>query len=195
MKLRRGFKTEANAYAREFRAELGLAPYDPLCPWMLAQHLEITVTPLTYFIEIPDAVRCLTGQERQRFSAVTVFRGSRRSIVYNDAHHRHRQTSSIAHEISHGILGHPPTAPLNEYGCRYYDKAIEDEANWLGPALLISEEAALYIVSTKMTMTEAIITYGVSEDIITMRINVTGAQRRLERKYTRSSIFNKNWIF
>jgi Zn-dependent peptidase ImmA (M78 family) len=120
-----------------------------------------------------------------RGSAVTVFCGSIRSIVYNDAHHRHRQASSIAHELSHGILGHPPTPPLNKYGCRHYDRAIEDEANWLGHALLISEEAALYIVRTGMMMQEAIRTYGVSEDVITMRINVTGARRRVERQRVR----------
>jgi len=181
MTLRRGFKSEAHAYAREFRTELGLAPHDPLCPWQLAQHLEIPVMPLTDFTEIPEAVRCLTSQEKRSFSAVTVFCRSRRCIIYNDAHHRHRQASSISHEIGHGILGHPSTPPLNEYGCRHYDKAIEDEANWLGPALLISEEAALYIVRTGMLMPDAIKTYGVSDDVITMRLNVTAARRRIER--------------
>jgi Zn-dependent peptidase ImmA (M78 family) len=182
MTLRRGFKAEAHAYAREFRTELGLAPHDPLCPWVLAQHLEIPVIPLTDLTEIPEAVGCLTGRERQSFSAVTVFCRSRRCIIYNDAHHRHRQASSISHEISHGILGHPPTPPLNEYGCRHYDKAIEDEANWLGPALLISEEATLHIIRTGMLIPDAIKTYGVSDDVIIMRLNVTAARRRIERR-------------
>ena len=35
--LRWGFKTEANEYAREFRKELGLKLYDPLCPWTQAE--------------------------------------------------------------------------------------------------------------------------------------------------------------
>ena len=156
MTLRRGFKTEANAYAREFRTELRLAPHAPLCPWVLAQHLEIPVILLTDLIEIPDAIHCLTGRERASFSAVTVFHGSRRCIVYNGAHHRHRQAFSIAHELSHGILGHPPTSPLNEYGCQHYNQAVEDEAHWLGPALLISEKAALYIVRMGTMIQEAI---------------------------------------
>ena len=55
----------------------------------------------------------------------------------------------------------------------------------MGPALLISEEAALHIVRTGIMMHEAIKAYGVSEDVITMRINVTGARRRVERQRTR----------
>jgi Zn-dependent peptidase ImmA (M78 family) len=179
MTFRRGFKAEAHAYAREFRIELGVASHDPLSPWVLAQHLEIPVIPLMDFTEIPEAVHCLTRQEKRSFSAVTVFCRSRRCIIYNDAHHR--QASSIFHELSHGILGHPPTPPMNEYGCRHYDKAIEDEANWLGPALLISEEAALHIVRTGMLMPDAIKAYGVSDDVITMRLNVTAARRRIAR--------------
>ena len=81
MTLRRGFKAEAHADAREFRTELSLAPHDPLSPWTLAQHLEIPVIPLTYFTEIPEAVHCLTRQEQRSFSAVTVFCRSRRSII------------------------------------------------------------------------------------------------------------------
>lgn len=182
MKYRRGFKAETNAYARELREELNLKPHEPMSPWALANHLEIPVLPLTELTEIPNAVKCLTTQEKDSFSAVTVFYGLRRSIVYNDAHHIHRQASNISHELSHGILGHKPLPSLNEYGCRYYNKELEDEANWLGPALLVSEEAALYIASRKISTSQAIKTYGVSEDIIRMRLNVVGAYKRVRRR-------------
>ena len=46
--LRRGFKKEANEYAKEFRQELGLRAHDPLCPWKLAEHLAIPVKPLCH---------------------------------------------------------------------------------------------------------------------------------------------------
>ena len=183
MNLPRGFRTEANAYAREFREELGLQPHAPLSPWALAEHLAIPVVALSDFSsEIPAEVCCLLGRERSSFSAATVFRGRRRLIVHNDAHHPRRQASNIAHELSHGILGHPLTPPLNDHGCRHFDKAIEDEANWLGPALLISEEAALFIVERGLSMPDAIRIYGVSEQIITMRINIIGARKRIARR-------------
>ena len=134
----------------------------------------------------PNAVRYLMRTAPEVFSAATLFSGYRRLIVYNDAHHRRRQAADLAHEISHGLLGHPPSPILDDAGCRQFNRAHEEEANWLGPALLISEEAALHMVTQRMPIEVAISTYGVSRDLIAMRIGVTGAQRRVERRAARS---------
>lgn len=179
---RRGFKTEANKYARDLRTELGLRLDAPLSPWKLADHLAIPIVTLAAFEQDePGAVHYLTKCEPDCFSAVTVFHGSRRMVVHNDAHHRHRQASNLAHELSHAILGHPPTAPFNELGCRNFNKEIEAEANWLGPALLISEEAALQIARTRMSLLQAVEHYSASKEVISMRLNLTGAYRRIQR--------------
>ena len=186
--LRRGFKTEANEHARELRAELGLPPHAPLSPWALAPHLDIPLMRLSELAGIePAAVRYLTRSAPDVFSAATLFSGYRRLIVYNDAHHPRRQAADLAHEISHGLLGHPPAPIFNSIGCRQFNRAHEDEANWLGPALLISEEAALYIVEQRLTLDAAVVNYAVSRDVITMRIGVTGAQRRLQRRWARAA--------
>jgi Zn-dependent peptidase ImmA (M78 family) len=187
MALRRGFKTEANEHARELRAELGLPPHAPLSPWALASHLGIPLMRLSELAAVePEAVRYLTRSAPDVFSSATLFAGYRRLIVYNDAHHPRRQAADLAHEISHGLLRHPPAPILDSIGCRQFNRAHEEEANWLGPALLISEEAALYIVEQRLAVDLAISTYGVSRDVITMRIGVTGAQRRLERRWARA---------
>jgi Zn-dependent peptidase ImmA (M78 family) len=187
MQLRRGFKTEANEHARDLRAELGLSPHDPLSPWALACHLGI---PLMRLSELgatePAAVRYLTRSAPDVFSAATLFVGYRRLIVYNDAHHPRRQAADLAHEISHGLLGHPPAPILDSIGCRQFNRVHEEEANWLGPALLVSEEAALYIVEQQLTLDAAVSIYAVSRDVITMRIGVTGAQRRMQRRTARA---------
>jgi|SRR5579859_2908833 len=179
MTLRRGFKSEANYYAREFRTELGLELSAPLNPWKLAEHLAIPVVPLCEFAESIGPVCAnwfaVSGTD---FSAATVFDGTRRLIVHNDNHSLRRQASNIAHELAHGILCHPPTPPLNDHGCRNFDRVIEDEANWLGPALLISEEAALRIVKIRMPIEKACEHYGASAELINMRIGVTGARKR-----------------
>lgn len=184
---RRGFKSEAESHARELRKELGLKPYDPLCPWALAECLDIPVEALSnYKGEIPEAVCYFLEKDIESFSAVTLFDGYRRSIIHNDSHHRRRQAANIAHELSHGILGHRPTPVLDELGCRYFNDGDEDEANWLGPTLLISKEAAIHIAKTQMSMNEAVRLYGVSEQIITMRLNVTGARKIVERSQAKS---------
>jgi Zn-dependent peptidase ImmA (M78 family) len=185
--LRRGFKTEANEHARELRAELGLPPHAPLSPWTLAAHLGIPLMRLSELATAePAAVRYLTCSAPDVFSAATLFAGYSRLIVYNDAHHPRRQAADLAHEISHGLLGHPPAPALDPFGCRQFNRAHEDEANWLGPALLISEEAALHIVEQRFTLDAAISIYAVSRDLITMRIGVTGAERRMQRRWARA---------
>ena len=184
MALRRGFKTEANWYAREMRRELGVAPHDPLCPWRLAHHLSFPLLPLSaYEAAIPDVVahfRSSVGQ--QAFSAITLFKSSARLIVYNDAHGRKRQAADISHELAHGLLLHPPKPPFDASGSRHYDPDRENEANWLGPALLVSDEAALAIVESGLTVVRASDHYGASADLIRMRLNVSGAALRVARR-------------
>jgi hypothetical protein len=72
-------------------------------------------------------------------------------------------------------------AQKNE-GSRDYDSVLEIEAHWLGPALLVSEEAALYIVAQDFPMAHTSRPYGVSQELITMRINVIGARKRIGGK-------------
>ena len=183
MKLKRGFKKEANDYAKEFREELNKKPFEPLCPWGLANHLLIPILKLSEFNE-KEAVEYLTVINREVLSAVTVFNGRKRIIVHNDSHHPRRQAANIAHELSHAILDHPPTPPFTDAGERFLNADIqefEDEANWMGPGLLISEEAALHIVRKKIPIHDAVTVYGVSQQLIQMRINVTGAKKRVSR--------------
>lgn len=183
MALRRGFKTEANYYAKTFRHELRLEPHDPLCPWTLAKHLEIPVIPMSTFVEVDlGHLAYLRGPGSTTFSAATVMRGSRRLIVHNDSHSLQRQAANIAHELAHGILQHLPSPPLDQDGSRFFDKTIEDEAGWLGPALLVSEEAAIHIVATGMSTLQAVTVYRVSEDLLNMRIGVSGAKVRVHRQ-------------
>jgi len=181
MALRRGFKSEANAYAREFREELSLAHCDPLCPFQLAHHLEIPIVALNSFANDEpgpcDYLRSNKGQKE--FSEITICYGSERLIIYNDAHSPGRIASDIAHELSHIILMHPPKEPFDSAGSRHYNAALEEEANWLGPALLISEEAALKIGKSGIPVPAAAKKYGVTRAVMTMRLNVLAVSRRL----------------
>jgi len=117
--------------------------------------------------------------DQKSFSAGTVFSGLKRLIVFNDSHPKGRQASDIIHELAHAILGHPPSVPFNDYGCRNLNKEIEEEANWLGPALLVSEESALHIVRQRMNETLAAQYYGCTTSVIRFRLNMTGALRRI----------------
>ncbi|MCW5687110.1 MAG: ImmA/IrrE family metallo-endopeptidase [Pseudolabrys sp.] len=184
MGLRRGFKAEANWYAREVRRELGLMAHAPINPWQLAEHLGFPVLPLSeYASTIPDAVRYLRSAAGQNdFSAITLFAGQERWIIYNDGHDPKRQAADISHELAHGLLLHPPKAPFDKHGSRHYDADREAEANWLGPALLISDEAAIHIAERGLSLQVASNRYGASQPLVRMRLNVSGASRRVARR-------------
>jgi len=181
MKLRWGFKSEANTIARDMRHELGLDAAAPLDPWRLAAHLDIPVVDLSSMnAEAEHAVMHFTGKDRELFSAVTVFCGYKRLIVVNDVHSRGRQASDIAHELGHSLLWHQPTPGFDGDGMRDWNAEQEEEAQWLAGALLISEEAALSIVRRRLSIEDAAQLYGVSIDMVRGRINVTGARKRAE---------------
>jgi hypothetical protein len=183
MTLRRGFKTEANWYAREFRRELGVPLAGPLSPWRLAEHICVPVHTLSEFAGTnPQAAYFLSSQGLWEFSGATFISNYRRLIVINDGHSPKRQASDLSHELSHCILAHYPSARSTAAGPRQYDRTQEEEANYLGPALLISEEAALEIASRALTKTEASIEYSVTEDVIQMRLNLTGAYKRVRSR-------------
>ncbi len=182
MAFRRGFKTEAIEIGREIRAELGLSILDALDPWALAEHLEIPVSPLSKLRPYaPEAVRILRDAGRKSFSAVTVMDGAQRVIVHNDSHHLTRQVSNIAHELSHGLLLHPPTPALTADGYRGFDSSIEGEASWLGGVLLIPDEAAISIVKRGLSLEDAARLYGVSRPMMRWRIVASAAHTRVAR--------------
>lgn len=181
MGYRRGFKTESNYLAAEIRRELGLSTYDPLNPRILAEHLCIPIWNLSDLVEERPAVAPLLGAEAEQFSAVTVFAGRQRTIVHNDAHSATRQNSNLAHELAHGLLGHPATPALDNKGCREWDQDIEDEATWLAGVLLIPEPVALAVARGRWTKVEAAVKFGASSQMLQFRLNVTGAVRRVEK--------------
>ena len=180
--LRRGFKKEAHALAREVRADLGLIPVDPLDPFALAAFLEIPVYPIS---DLGDgaaaAVRHLSERDPSAFSAVTIFEGMRKTIWHNDGHAPVRQRSNLAHEIAHALLFHTPGSDPDPVRARPWDRTAEDEAQWLGGALLVSDEAALALARAGTDLVSGAARYGVSTEMLTYRLNVAGAVIRAQR--------------
>lgn len=180
MALRHGFKAEANAWSRDLRTELGLSSESPICTRRLCTHLELPLMELSKIEASPAHLSYfLTGDGRKTFSAVTLRVDGKRWIIHNDAHDGGRQAANIAHEIAHALLDHSIPSLFGDDGHRSHNEADEEEAKWLGPALLISDEAALFIVSSGMSVSQAATFYGASEQVVQMRINVCGAKRRV----------------
>lgn len=191
MTLERGFKADANKLSLDVRADLGLSSHAPLCPWALAEDLYIPVFTLASLAkaepESKVAAAFLTHEGRSAFSAITVFCGRKRCIVHNDSHAPQRQRSNLAHELAHALLGHPPHLPFCNSGKRIYESKLENEAAWLGPVLLVSNEAARWAMAAAMSLSRSAEHFGVSEDLMQFRFRMSGAQQINRRVRARSS--------
>ncbi|MFJ3667754.1 ImmA/IrrE family metallo-endopeptidase [Streptomyces sp. NPDC090106] len=178
MVLRHGFKAEANRLAVQLREELGLYASAPLPSTVLAEHLSIPISTFSAAVEADARVAVLLGTEKESVSALTVHCGPRRHIWVNDAHEVPRQNSSVHHELSHALLQHTPGPAFDPRGCRHWDGDVEAEADWLAGNLLITNEAAWLIARRRMKDGAAMLHYGVSKQMLTWRMNMSGAGAR-----------------
>jgi len=186
MTLRRGFKSEANNLALEVRAELRLEPNAPVCPLAIAENLGIPVFTVNNLFALDGGlaakVKDFLVRNRSAFSAITVFDGSRRCIVHNHSHSPVRQRSNVSHELAHALLMHPPHPPFCSNGDRIYKRELEEEASWLGPVLLVTNEAARWAMARGMSVTDASMHFEVSEDLMQFRFRMSGAHQ-IQRRW------------
>lgn len=179
--MRRGFKKDARELAAEIRSELGLDEFAPLDAFELARHLDIPVWDLSsYRVQVPNAVAVLGSEEAGAFSAMLVFDGLYRVIVYNDAHAQTRQQADVSHELAHALLLHRPQ-PRTCGAAPHFDCEQEEEAKWLGAVLLVSDEYCVNSVKNGVALSAAAAALGVSPSLMRWRINMSGAHQRAAR--------------
>lgn len=171
MGFERGFKARANRIAVSVRQKMGLAATDAIDPLEVCRYFEIEVISMS---SLPCDSSVFRGAGQSAFSAFTIHAGLNTAIVHNDTHHPLRQRSNICHELAHLFLGHEHVPPLNEQGERIHDGGIEAEANFLGGCLLITNEAAEFVLSNGL-ISRAQLIYGVSRPMLDFRLKVSGA--------------------
>jgi len=162
--------------ALRVRVQMGLMPVDPIDPAAICAHFDIELIRLSDI----DQQSVFLARDNSPFSAVTVPCGFTTAIVHNDSHHPYRQRSNICHELAHCFLGHKCTPPLTASGERARDGGVEAEANFLAGALLMPNEAAIYVVRSGL-VTQAQGLYGISRQMLEYRLRVSGAQLIQER--------------
>lgn len=179
MGFRRGFKAEANRIAVKIRVQMGLNARAPIDPVKICELFDIRLLKLSDLN--PESCSFLE-HENSVFSAVTVPCGAEIAIVHNDSHHPYRQRSNICHELAHCFLGHQSTPPLTPTGERARDGGVEAEANFLAGALLITNEAAIHIVSNGLVGAAQRV-YGVSQPMLEFRLRISGALAIHRRRF------------
>lgn len=183
---KRGFKASCETMAVQFRTALGLEPVAPLPAAKLAAHIGVRVLNLCQIPALDEnTIQQLTINDPESWSALLLHHRNKKIAVVNPCHSDGRKESSLMHECSHVILKHKPMQILNSnigMMVSSFDKDQENEADWLAGALLLPRVALLkiayigvdYDVHTKM--------YGVSAEMLRMRLDRTGVNLQLKRR-------------
>lgn len=183
----RGFKSWAERTSANIRQELGLAPHDGLDVFKLAELLDVTVLTPT---DIPglsvDVLDQLGRKDPFGWHAVSlVLPEGRILLIYNPRKSAGRKASDIAHELAHIILEHKPSTVIlsqnGSFAMRSYDQKQEDEANWLAWSLLLPREALIRAMREGRSIDDTAGFYGVSTQLVSYRLGVTGVSVQLSR--------------
>lgn len=183
---RRGFKTWCESTALQYRTALRLDAAEPLPALKLAAHIGVRVVGIE---QVPGlsakALAQLTKGDPESWSGLLVAHRGINAVVINTTHSAGRQSSSLMHECSHVILNHRPAQALQSPGgilISSYDRQQEDEADWLGGTLLLPRVALLKIAQKGPNYSERTREYGVSADMLRMRLDLTGVSIQMRRR-------------
>lgn len=182
----KGFKKICEDRAIRLRQELSFSASAPLDPYVLAEKLKIKVLNPEQINGLPqEDLNVLLKEDPDSWSAVTVCMAENYLVILNSAHSGGRPASDLMHELSHILIGHKPSRiDLTDDGLlilNTYSQDQEEEANWLSGCLLLPREALLLIKRKKMAAYAVRQAYGVSEDMLNFRLNVSGVNKQFSR--------------
>jgi hypothetical protein len=163
----RGFKTWCETCAMLQRRRLHLQPIDPLDPRHLAKLLGVRIRTAAEVPGLDAQVVATLKRDSGSWAAVTISDGVNHVIITNPWH-----------------ITEDGSLILNTY-----DRGQEDEANWLAGCLLLPRDALLHIRATWSDLSSAATHYGVSMDLLTYRMNITGDENQFRRGRRRSARF------
>ena len=182
VEFRRGFKARANDIALGLRKQAGLSRTAPLDPRDIFERLSIQIIPLSEFRSTSPLETEALLSHSGGFSAMLLPVGQdKRIVIHNDSHSLGRQVSNLAHELAHVLLAHPAEVVCMGNLARRADSLVEAEAAYLGGCILVPNEAAYRLAFSGVETLQAADTYSVSEDMITYRLRMSGAMKRVRR--------------
>ena len=184
--MERGFKTRCEEMSRSLRAELGLDSATLLAAKQLASYLGVYLWSVEDLGLAPSDVTQLVHNDPDSWSAITVSAADRDAIILNPNHRLGRYSSDVMHELAHLLLGHKPStmffAGQENLALRGFNKAAEEEANWLAGALLLPRDALVRLRTRNCPTEVACDEFGVSRQMLDFRMRVTGVERQFSRR-------------
>lgn len=183
--LKRGFKTQAENHATEYRTLLGLKPYSPMSALSLAQHLGIKVLTPNEIPGVTDDIikELVQGQGKDRWSAAIYLKNDKKYIIHNPTHSIYRQESNLMHELAHAICEHElqdlETAVMSFIlPLRKYNEEQEAEAECLGACLHLPQKALFhYHHILNYSREEISQTFTASKEMVNYRMSITAVEK------------------
>lgn len=181
MSLRRGFKAEAERLADGIRAEMGLRSADPAFPRAVAAHLGIEVRLGDELVGRERFIELEQIQPGAFFACTFRPTPERTVVVLSPLSVETRQNSDLAHELAHIILEHDLSRLERVGNLTFFvcDSDQEEEAAWLSGCLLLPRPLLISQLKSGVGALDIAARLGVSEHMVTYRINVTGVRRQL----------------
>ena len=181
--MRRGFKAESERQSAAARKALGLGATVKLCPWEFSEHLGVLVYGADALDLGPEHSDQLLVHDPDSWSGMTLFEDGVHVVVLNSSHPRTRRTATLMHELAHIMLEHVPAevnvSPSGLVLLSDYSSEQEEEADWLGAALLLPEAALIQFRSRGMSSEAIAQMFGVSAQLCAWRCRMTGVEKRL----------------
>lgn len=180
--LKRGFKAKAERLSAEFRTKMSIHPYEPLCAFKLAEHLNIRIYNATEFLSLPDEINKLSNEDFGWSALTMVTRANNRIIIHNPYHSKARQQSDIMHELAHVICEHKHSLSKYDFniplGMRDFDELQEEEAICLGSTLQIARPGLLWAVEQNYTVEQIANYFNSSIEMATYRLRISGVVKQ-----------------
>lgn len=181
--MRRGFKAESERRAVAARATMGAEAIAKLCPWEYASYLDVIVLGADELDLPPVHFAQLLQKDPSSWSGMTLDEDNVKLIILNSAHSDRRKASTLAHELAHIELDHVPASvnvsPSGLTLLSDYSDDQEEEADWLGAALLLPQAALLHHRGNGVSMQQIADLYAVSNDLVAWRCRMTGVEKRM----------------
>ena len=157
----------------EIRRLAGCQDSDRLDPYRLAEILRFRVIPFSRIEGLsPEVVNILIQEDQWSGAALEIPEDGTRLIIINDRQSPNRQRATLMEEITHLILGHPPS--LIKPAGRSYQKHVEEEAYAIGAASLVPFKALSEMLSAGHSLTKIARWFDVSNALVEYRMKVLG---------------------
>jgi Zn-dependent peptidase ImmA (M78 family) len=179
MTLPRGFKTQAEKTAANFRKQLGLKEHDPLDLTKVAGLLDARIVSAETLVSL-DRLHEIERLQAFAFSACTFDIRGKSVVVYNPLRTLGRRSSDVAHELSHIALNHDLSEIeyLGEIAFRTCRSDQEEQATTLGGTMLLPRPLMLSAAKRGMTFEQIASEFNVTVEMARFRWNTTGVGKQ-----------------